>query len=212
MLPCRARLRCRRARWTVTLLRVRRRGPLGPRCIQSRLARLSSSSAGAAAAPGGAVRPRRHRRPRAEHSLELQLPFLARLFPDVPILPLLVGHQRAANVAALGEAWRGCCGGASRSWWRAAILSHYQSTDGRAAGCGRPRSRRALRPRRSAGEPRCRLVPRVRRGTDRGGDARRTRTRRDRSARAPLRGFGRRHRRHPARGRVHERGARRVCR
>ena len=39
-----------------------------------------------------------------EHSLELQLPFLARLFPGVPILPLLVGRQRATTMSALGEA------------------------------------------------------------------------------------------------------------
>jgi MEMO1 family protein len=41
-----------------------------------------------------------------EHCLEVQLPFLARLFPGVAILPLLVGNHRAATVAALARALR----------------------------------------------------------------------------------------------------------
>jgi AmmeMemoRadiSam system protein B len=36
-----------------------------------------------------------------EHCLELQLPFLLRLFPGVAIVPLLVGNNRAATAAAL---------------------------------------------------------------------------------------------------------------
>lgn len=39
-----------------------------------------------------------------EHSLEMQLPFVARLLPDVPIVPLVMGHQRRATAAALGDA------------------------------------------------------------------------------------------------------------
>ena len=46
-----------------------------------------------AAAPLVRESPRVHER---EHSLELQLPFLARLFPDVPILPLFQGLERVA--------------------------------------------------------------------------------------------------------------------
>ncbi len=39
-----------------------------------------------------------------EHCLELQIPFLARLFPDVPIVPMLVGSGRYAVAAALQRA------------------------------------------------------------------------------------------------------------
>jgi AmmeMemoRadiSam system protein B len=38
-----------------------------------------------------------------EHSLEMQLPFLQRLAPNVPILPLVVGHQTAETANALAE-------------------------------------------------------------------------------------------------------------
>ncbi len=38
-----------------------------------------------------------------EHCLELQLPFVARLFPGVSILPVLVGNNRAATAAALAR-------------------------------------------------------------------------------------------------------------
>ncbi len=46
-------------------------------------------------------RPDAHRR---EHSLEMQLPFLARLMPDLPIVPLVVGRQTRSTVEALGAA------------------------------------------------------------------------------------------------------------
>jgi AmmeMemoRadiSam system protein B len=39
-----------------------------------------------------------------EHSLEMQLPFLRRVAPDVDIVPLLVGRQTAATARALGDA------------------------------------------------------------------------------------------------------------
>ena len=39
-----------------------------------------------------------------EHSLEMQLPFLQRLLPGTPIVPLLMGHQTRATVLALAEA------------------------------------------------------------------------------------------------------------
>lgn len=39
-----------------------------------------------------------------EHSLEMQLPFLARLLPGVPIVPLVMGHQRRETALALGNA------------------------------------------------------------------------------------------------------------
>jgi len=39
-----------------------------------------------------------------EHSLEMQLPFLARLLPGVPIVPLVMGHQTRDTADALGDA------------------------------------------------------------------------------------------------------------
>jgi AmmeMemoRadiSam system protein B len=39
-----------------------------------------------------------------EHSLEMQLPFLAHLLPGTPIVPLVMGFQQRATVLALGDA------------------------------------------------------------------------------------------------------------
>lgn len=39
-----------------------------------------------------------------EHSLEMQLPFLARLLPNVPIVPLVMGYQTRKTAFALGDA------------------------------------------------------------------------------------------------------------
>jgi hypothetical protein len=54
-------------------------------------------------AAGSAVRPL----PRAhlgEHALEVELPFLQVLFPDLPIVPFICGQLDAANLAALARA------------------------------------------------------------------------------------------------------------
>src|SRR4051812_40796574 len=45
--------------------------------------------------------PQAHRR---EHSLEMQLPFMRRLLPDVPIVPLLMGRQTSETIYALASA------------------------------------------------------------------------------------------------------------
>jgi MEMO1 family protein len=39
-----------------------------------------------------------------EHSLEMQLPFIARLLPRIPIVPLVMGAQDRTTAAALGDA------------------------------------------------------------------------------------------------------------
>jgi AmmeMemoRadiSam system protein B len=39
-----------------------------------------------------------------EHSLEMQLPFVTRLLPEVPIVPLVMGHQDRAIAIGLGDA------------------------------------------------------------------------------------------------------------
>jgi AmmeMemoRadiSam system protein B len=38
-----------------------------------------------------------------EHSLEMQLPFLARLLPDVPIVPMVMGYQNRETAFGLGK-------------------------------------------------------------------------------------------------------------
>jgi AmmeMemoRadiSam system protein B len=59
--------------------------------------------AGAIRRAGGEIeeRPDAHGR---EHSLELQLPFLGRLLREVPIVPLVMGHQTRGTAEALGDA------------------------------------------------------------------------------------------------------------
>jgi len=47
------------------------------------------------------VRPQAHGR---EHSLEMQLPFLKRLLPDLPIVPLLMGFQTRDTIEGLADA------------------------------------------------------------------------------------------------------------
>jgi AmmeMemoRadiSam system protein B len=69
--------------------------PLGPLAIDERGASALLSSPVVQAMPGP------HRR---EHSLEMQLPFLRRLLPDVPIVPLLMGYQQRGTIEGLGTA------------------------------------------------------------------------------------------------------------
>jgi MEMO1 family protein len=95
--------------------------PLGPLRVDAGLAAELR-----AAAPLVRESPTVHER---EHSLELQLPFLARLFPAVPILPLLVGHQQAATVAALGDALAQVLHGRAPLLVASSDLSHYQDRD-----------------------------------------------------------------------------------
>jgi hypothetical protein len=39
-----------------------------------------------------------------EHSLEMQMPFIAHVLPDVPIVPMVMGHQTRETAFALGAA------------------------------------------------------------------------------------------------------------
>jgi AmmeMemoRadiSam system protein B len=58
----------------------------------------------------------------AEHSLEVELPFLQRLFPHVDLLPLVVGDAEPDEVARLLEA---CWGGPETVVVVSSDLSHY---------------------------------------------------------------------------------------
>lgn len=70
--------------------------PLGPARIDEAL-----GAALMAASPAVHPLPKAHAR---EHSLEMQLPFLRRLLPDVPIVPLLMHEQTRASIHACAEA------------------------------------------------------------------------------------------------------------
>lgn len=67
------------------------------------IARIDEALAGSVLQVGGRVRddPRPHAE---EHSLEMQLPFLQHLVPDLRIVPMLMGRQDRAEVDALAEA------------------------------------------------------------------------------------------------------------
>jgi AmmeMemoRadiSam system protein B len=63
-----------------------------------------------------------------EHSLEMQLPFVARLLPGVPIVPIVMGHQTRETAFALASALEGAI--AARDGRTLLIassdLSHYE--------------------------------------------------------------------------------------
>jgi len=70
--------------------------PFGPVAVDAELAaaiRLQSDDMD--------DRPDAHGR---EHSLEMQLPFIARLLPGVPIVPVVMGHQTRRTSLAAGDA------------------------------------------------------------------------------------------------------------
>ena len=91
--------------------------PFGPVSIDRECAREI-----AAATPCVHDQPAAHAR---EHSLEMQLPFLARLAPAVPIVPLLMGYQTAATAAALGAAMATVLRGRHALLVASTDLSHY---------------------------------------------------------------------------------------
>src|SRR3954468_7684147 len=66
--------------------------------------------------------PMAHRR---EHSLEMQLPFLRRLLPDVPIVPLLMGYQTRETIEALAAAIARVVGSRRVLLIASTDLSHY---------------------------------------------------------------------------------------
>lgn len=60
-----------------------------------------------------------------EHSLEMQLPFLVRVCPGVPILPLVIGRQTAVAATALAAALAGVLVGRRPLLVASTDLSHY---------------------------------------------------------------------------------------
>lgn len=60
-----------------------------------------------------------------EHSLEMQLPFLRRVAPDVPIVPLLMGFQTRATIEDLAAALGRALAGSRVLLIASTDLSHY---------------------------------------------------------------------------------------
>jgi hypothetical protein len=60
-----------------------------------------------------------------EHSLEMQLPFLQRLAPGVPILPLVMGHQTDATARSLADGLAAALRGRRALLVASSDLSHY---------------------------------------------------------------------------------------
>ena len=60
-----------------------------------------------------------------EHSLEMQLPFLRRVLPDLPIVPLLIGSQQRATIEALARALASAFAGRRALLVASTDLSHY---------------------------------------------------------------------------------------
>jgi AmmeMemoRadiSam system protein B len=90
--------------------------PLGPVPIDEAGAGAVSASAIVQSLPSA------HRR---EHSLEMQLPFLKRVLPDVSIVPLLIGFQHRETIDALALAIANAFRGRRALLVASTDLSHY---------------------------------------------------------------------------------------
>ena len=98
--------------------------PLGPVAVEAGVAdRLLAS-------PVVGTHPVAHDR---EHALEMQLPFLQEVLPDVPIVPLLLGYQERPTIEALAEALAEGCAGLTPLLVASTDLSHYFDADRAAA-------------------------------------------------------------------------------
>lgn len=62
-----------------------------------------------------------------EHSLELHLPFLSRVLPGVPVLPILMGEQTSSTAFALGDRLAEALAGERAVLVASSDLSHYQN-------------------------------------------------------------------------------------
>ena len=88
--------------------------------------------------PSSRAMPGAHER---EHSLEMQLPFLQRVLPGVPIVPVLIGFQRRATIEALAAAIAAAFAGRRALLVASTDLSHYfdaataATLDGRVERC-----------------------------------------------------------------------------
>jgi MEMO1 family protein len=60
-----------------------------------------------------------------EHSLEMQMPFLRRVLPDTPIVPMLMGYQSAETITSLGTGLAMALAGHRALLVASSDLSHY---------------------------------------------------------------------------------------
>jgi AmmeMemoRadiSam system protein B len=90
--------------------------PLGPAVIDEAGARALEASPVVKALPSAHAR---------EHSLEMQLPFLRRVLPALPIVPVLIGLQRRATIEALAAALVSAFAGRRALLVASTDLSHY---------------------------------------------------------------------------------------
>jgi len=91
--------------------------PLGPIAIDaSGASRLLEVSTVFRALPSAHLR---------EHSLEMQLPFLKRLAPDLPIVPLVMGEQARDTVTEVGDAVAAAFAGRRVLLVASTDLSHF---------------------------------------------------------------------------------------
>lgn len=90
--------------------------PLGDAIVDEELAGALMASPVVRAVPAA------HQR---EHSLEMQLPFVRRLFPEVKIVPLIMGYQTRETVIALADALAAACRGRRVLLVGSTDLSHY---------------------------------------------------------------------------------------
>ena len=91
--------------------------PFGPVAVHEQLA-----ASIAAAYPGVHLNRSAHGR---EHSLEMQLPFIARLLPGVPIVPLVMGYQTRDTAEQFGDALGRTLRGQQVLLVASSDLSHY---------------------------------------------------------------------------------------
>jgi len=63
-----------------------------------------------------------------EHSLEMQLPFLQQVLPGVPIVPLIMGHQSRATIAALADGLAAALASRRALLVASSDLSHYHDS------------------------------------------------------------------------------------
>ena len=85
-----------------------------------------------------------HDRPAAhlpEHCLEMQMPFVAAILPDVPIVPLVMGRQSASTIRGLAAGLSDACRGRDVLLVASSDLSHFEprevagAMDGAVAAC-----------------------------------------------------------------------------
>jgi hypothetical protein len=64
-----------------------------------------------------------------EHSLEMQLPFLQRVLPDTPIVPLVMGYQKRETILNLAKGLTAGLAGRNALLVASTDLSHYHDAD-----------------------------------------------------------------------------------